>query len=104
LLVTLWLKSRGKNYQWTFWPFVFMFITTIGALVYKAVEAFAINLPDAVAKAEKAKLTLGQYTAAQTLIGLIAVILIVAACILAWDGIQALRRQQAKPAQAKAKV
>jgi len=104
LLVTLWLKSRGKNYQWTLWPFVFMFITTIGALVYKAVEAFAINLPDAVAKAEKAKLTLGQYTAAQTLIGLIAVILIVAACILAWDGIQALRRQQAKPAQAKAKV
>ena len=54
-------------------------------------------------KAEKAKLTLGQYTAAQIVIGLIALILIVAALVLAWDGIQALRHQQAKPVRAGAK-
>ena len=45
LLVTLWLMSKGKSYQWTLWPFVFMFVTTIGALFYKAYEAFFINLP-----------------------------------------------------------
>ena len=45
LLVTLWLMSRGKNYKWTFWPFLFMFVTTIGALLYKAYESFFINLP-----------------------------------------------------------
>jgi carbon starvation protein len=32
LLVTLWLMSRGKQYMWTLIPFVFMFVTTIGAL------------------------------------------------------------------------
>ncbi len=28
LLVTLWLMSKGKNYLWTFIPFIFMFVTT----------------------------------------------------------------------------
>jgi mannose/fructose/N-acetylgalactosamine-specific phosphotransferase system component IID len=95
--------SKAKNYQWTFWPFVFMFITTIGALVYKAIEAFFINFPDAVAKAEKAKVTVAQYQTAQIVIGLIAIVLIVAALFLAWDGVQAIRRlraQVAAPAKA----
>lgn len=39
LLVTLWLMSKGKQYMWTLIPFAFMFITTIGALLYKAYEA-----------------------------------------------------------------
>jgi len=103
LLVTLWLMSKGKNYQWTIWPFAFMFITTIGALLYKVWEAFFRNLPNAVANAEKAKLTVAQYTTAQIIIGLVALILIVTAFILAWDGLQAIRRlraQVAAPAKA----
>jgi carbon starvation protein CstA len=95
--------SKGKNYQWTIWPFAFMFITTIGALLYKAYEAFFRNLPNATANAEKAKLTVAQYTTAQIIIGAVAVILIVAAFILAWDGLQAIRRfraQAAAPAKA----
>lgn len=98
LLITLWLLSKGKSYSWTFWPFVFMFVTTIAALLYKAYEAFFINLGKAAAQANP-----GQYTTAQIIIGIVCLILIVAAAILAWDGVQAIRRfraQAAAPAKA----
>lgn len=104
LLITLWLMSKGKNYQWTFWPFVFMFVTTIGALLYKAYEAFFINLPKTADPAKYNIANVGQYTTAQVIIGLVALILVVAALILAWDGVQAIRRYRAeamaKPAKA----
>jgi len=100
LLVTLWLMNKGKKYQWTFWPFVFMFITTIGALLYKAYESFLMNLPNAVAKSEAAKVTLGQYQTAQIIIGIVCLVLIVAAFILAWDALGAIRRLQAKAKKA----
>ena len=98
LLITLWLMSKGKAYQWTFWPFVFMFVTTIAALLYKAYESFFINLPKAAAQANP-----GQFTTAQIIIGLVSLVLVVAAFILAWDGIQAIRRYRTeapKPAKA----
>ncbi len=95
LLITLWLMSKGKNYQWTFWPFVFMFVTTIGALLYKAYEAFFINLPKTADPVANKIANVGQFTAAQVIIGLVALILVVAALFLAWDGVQALRRYSA---------
>jgi carbon starvation protein len=101
LLVTLWLMSKGKNYLWTFIPFIFMFITTIGALLYKAYEAFFINLPNVAAIAEKQKLSVGQVMIANVIIGSVALILIVAAIILAWDALSAFRRNRAAaPAKA----
>ncbi len=104
LLITLWLMSKGKNYQWAFWPFVFMFVTTIGALLYKAYEAFFINLPK-TADPEKYKIAnVGQYTTAQIIIGIVALILVVAALVLAWDGIQAIRRYRAKMAARPART
>jgi len=95
LLVTLWLMSKGKNYQWTIWPFLFMFVTTIGALLYKAYEAFFLLLPKAAN---------GQAVAAQIIIGAIDLVLVIAALILAYDALQAFRRfrAQAKPAGVKA--
>jgi len=102
LLVTLWLMSKGRNYQWTFWPFVFMFVTTIGALLYKAYEAFFMNLPKAAKLAEAQKLPVGQVTAANTIIGLVCLVLIVCAAILAYDGMQAIMRYRTQTAQAKA--
>ncbi len=88
--------SKGKNYQWTLWPFLFMFITTIAALLYKAYEAFFINLPktgDAVANKIA---NVGQYTAAQIIIGAICLLLVVAAFILAWDALKAFRNYRAQ--------
>ncbi|HSJ52573.1 MAG TPA: carbon starvation CstA family protein, partial [Anaerolineae bacterium] len=102
LLVTLWLMSKGKAYQWTLWPFAFMFVTTIAALFYKAYEAFFINLPKATALAEAQKLTVGQVTVANVLVGIVSLILIVAAGLLAWDGLAAIRRFRAAPVPRKA--
>jgi carbon starvation protein len=83
LLVTLWLISKGKNYQWTLWPFLFMFVTTIAALLYKAYESFFLNLP----KAET-----GQAIAANVIIGAISLVLVFAAISLAWDAYKAFQR------------
>ncbi len=103
LLVTLWLMDKGKSYQWTFWPFVFMFVTTIGALFYKAYEAFFINLPKTADAAANKIANVGEYTSAQVIIGITCLILIVAAFILAWDGLKAIQRNRVKLAQARAK-
>jgi carbon starvation protein len=93
LLITLWLMSKGKNYQWTFWPFVFMFVTTIAALIYKVVESIGkLRAPDLT----------GQAIAANVIIMLVALLLIVAAGVLAWDGVQAIRRYRGQAALAGA--
>ena len=95
LLVTLWLMSKGKQYLWTLIPFVFMFVTTIAALLYKAYEAFFINLPKTADPVANKIANVGEFTAAQVIIGAVALILVVAALFLAWDGIKALQRLRA---------
>ncbi|MGC8781014.1 MAG: carbon starvation CstA family protein, partial [Anaerolineae bacterium] len=104
LLITLWLMSKGKQYLWTFIPFVFMFVTTIGALLYKAYEAFFINLPKTADPVANKISNVGEFTSAQVIIGLVSLILVVAALFLAWDGIQALRRGRVAPAAARAQA
>jgi len=91
LLITLWLMSKGKAYQWTFWPFVFMFVTTIAALIYKVVES--------IDKLVKGGLT-GQQVAANIIIMLVAILLVVAALFLAWDGVKAILKFRAQGAAA----
>jgi len=93
LLITLWLMSKGKNYLWTLIPFLFMFITTIVALLITAYNVFkqiatTPNLPiDAVI--------------GNVLAGGIAVFLVIAALILAWDALKAIQRfRVGAPAQA----
>lgn len=104
LLVTLWLMSKGKQYMWTLIPFAFMFITTIGALLYKAYEAFLINLPKTADPVANKIANVGEFTAAQVIIGAVALILVGAALFLAWDGLKALQRGRAgAPVAAKAR-
>ncbi len=38
LLITAWLMSEGKPAKWTFYPMIFMFITTIAALLYTSYD------------------------------------------------------------------
>jgi len=89
LLITLWLMSKGKSYLWTFVPFVFMFITTIAALLYKVIES--------IDKLAAPGLT-GEAIAANVIIALVALLLVVAAGILAWDGLQAIQRYRTQAA------
>jgi len=84
LLVTLWLMSNGKNYLWTLVPFVFMFVTTIAALLYTAWQLLqqTLNTPT---------LTVDQWVG-NILSMAIAVFLVIAALILAWDAFKAFQR------------
>jgi carbon starvation protein len=92
LLITLWLMSKAKSYQWTFWPFVFMFVTTVGALLWSAYAAFFRNLP---------KQTAWQGVVAQVTIGTLALVLVVLAIILVADALGSIRRYQAELAKAR---
>ncbi len=103
LLVSLWLKNTGKNYQWTLIPFFFMFLTTIGALAWNAYTAFAVNLPNAAALATKQHITVGQVTIANIIIGIVALVLIITALVLAWDARKAFNQPEvAQPVQVHA--
>ncbi len=92
LLVTLWLMSRAKSYQWTFWPFAFMFITTVGALLWQTYDSFFVKLP-------AQKDWTGQV--AFITMGVLALILVVLAVILVVDGIGSIRRYRAELAKAR---
>jgi carbon starvation protein len=89
LIISLWLMSKARSYLWAFVPFAFMFITTIAALILTGWQSFtAVDFADV-------GLAIGNIIA-----GLLAVILIICAAILAWDGIQALMRFRTEMAEA----
>ncbi|MBN2117036.1 MAG: hypothetical protein JW730_10710 [Anaerolineales bacterium] len=96
LLITLWLMSKGKSYMWTLIPFVFMYITTIGALLLTAYNTIhqVMTTPGLAID-----LVVGNWLA-----GLIAIYLVISALILGWDSLQAFQRQRAASVEAKAKV
>jgi carbon starvation protein len=89
LIISLWLMSKGKSYLWAFIPFAFMFVTTIAALVLTGYKSFV-----AIDFSTNVGLAIGNIIA-----GLLAVLLVVCALILAWDGIQALLRFRAREAE-----
>ncbi|MCS7282588.1 MAG: carbon starvation protein A [Anaerolineae bacterium] len=92
LLITLWLMSKAKNYQWTFWPFTFMFVTTVAALLWQTYDSFFVKLP--------AQKTWDGMVAFITM-GVLALILVVLAVILVVDGIGSIRRYRAELAKAR---
>ncbi len=79
LIITLWLMSQGKKYNWTLWPCIFMFITTIAALGYTGFNALNAALA-------------GTKVTGNIIAAVVALILIVCALILGYDGAQALNR------------
>jgi len=93
LIISLWLKSKEKNYLWAFVPFIFMFITSIAALLNTAWQVITANLRGAL-PIDK---LIGNWIA-----GGLAIFLSIAALILAWDAIKALMRpaKVSKPAEA----
>ncbi len=104
LLVTLWLMSKGKSYMWTFIPFTFMFVTTIAALLYKAYEAFFIYLPRLADPVKNKIANVGEFTAAYVIIGLVALVLVVTALLLAWDALKAFQRFRTEATRAPTKA
>ncbi len=96
MLMTAWLMSQGKPYGWTFYPMIFMFITTIAALVVTSYRLFTAVFTGAVK---------GEAYIGNILMGLVAIFLIIAAIILAVEGLKAFGRYKivrAEGAPAKA--
>jgi carbon starvation protein len=90
LLITLWLMSEGRKHAWALYPSIFMIVTTIAALLYLAYVNFFKALP--AAKTVQASI-------ASILVGIIALVLVVAAAFLIADGWKAIQ-QAGKKAEA----
>jgi carbon starvation protein len=91
MLMTLWLMSQGKSYNWTFYPMIFMFITTIAALVVTSYRLFSAVFTGAVK---------GEAYIGNILMGLVAIFLIIAAIVLAVEGLKAFGRYKTVKAEA----
>jgi len=83
LLISLWALSEGRKHAWALYPAAFMIVTTIAALLYLAYTNFFVKLPAA---------TNAEGAIAAILVGVIALVLIVAAAFLVVDGWKALRK------------
>jgi carbon starvation protein len=92
LLIALWLKSEGRKNTWALYPSIFMIVTDMAALIWLAYTNFKkLATPDITTQALLASL----------LIGIIAVVLIVAAAFLiadGWKALQAPRKEEAAEA------
>ncbi|MDQ1327544.1 MAG: carbon starvation protein [Candidatus Poribacteria bacterium] len=98
MIVSLWLIKAGKVHQWVSYPAIFMYITTIAALGYTSFTAFS-------------KIASGQLPSdriiGSAVAGVIAIFLIIAALILAYDGISAIikvRRSRSQAAESPAEL
>jgi len=89
LLISLWLLSEGRKHTWALYPSVFMIVTTLAALLYLAYVNFFVKLPGAAT---------AQAAIAAILVGIIALVLVVAAVLLIVDGWKALRKPQEEKA------
>jgi carbon starvation protein len=92
LLISAWMVSEGRPVAWAFYPMLFMFVTTIAALLYTS-----YNLLFVMVLGGKLK---GEALVGNTLMGVVALFLVVAALVLAWEGFKAFRRFRAVRAEA----
>jgi carbon starvation protein len=90
MLMTVWLMSQGKSYKWTLYPMIFMFITTIAALVVTSYRLFTAVFTGAVK---------GEAYIGNILMGLVAIFLVIAAIILGVEGLKAFGRYKAVRAE-----
>lgn len=86
MLITAWLMSEGKPYKWVIWPMVFMFVTTIAALLYTSYSLLTKVLSGAVK---------GEAIIGNTLMGLVGIFLVIAAIVLGIEGLKAFNRYRA---------
>jgi carbon starvation protein len=97
LLVSAWLVSEGRPSGWAFYPMIFMFVTTIAALLFTSYNLLINKVLGGAVK--------GEALVGNTLMGIVALFLVVAALVLAWEGFKAFRRfreVKAAPAPSKA--
>jgi len=92
MLVTAYLMSEGRPSSWAFYPMIFMFVTTIAALLYTSYGLLQKVFTGAVKGTEA--------LIGNTFMGLVGFFLVIAAIILAVEGVKAFGRYRALRAQA----
>jgi carbon starvation protein len=92
MLVTAYLMSEGRPAAWVFYPMIFMFITTVAALLYTSYGLLSKVLTGAVKGTEA--------LVGNTLMGLIGFFLVIAAIILGVEGAKAFNRYRSMRGQA----
>jgi carbon starvation protein len=97
LLITIWLAREGKKYAWAYYPAIFMYITTVAALLATAYNSFFGNL-GAFASGDVAL----AFRIGNGIAGLIGLFLALAAIVLAWDGLKSFNQARAGEAPAPA--
>ncbi len=91
MLVTAYLMSEGRPAAWTFVPMIFMFFTTVAALLYTSYMLLQKVFTGAVK---------GEALVGNTLMGFVGFFLVIAAIILGVEGVKAFARYRAIRAQA----
>jgi carbon starvation protein CstA len=94
LLVTVWLRSVGKNPAYAGIPMVFMYVTTMAATV---ITAYNLFVTIATRPGQAAISVAGAWAMIA-----VSVLLLGAAALIAWDAWQAWNRYRAAPAEAVA--
>ena len=90
MMITIWLISEGKPSAWTFYPMIFMFVTTIAALILTSISLLKKVFSGALK---------GEAFVGNLLMGLMGFFLVIAALILAWEGIKAINKYRNLKAQ-----
>ena len=90
MLITVWLMSEGKSYAWTFYPMIFMFVTTVAALLYTSWSLLRKVFAGGVQ---------GEAFVGNLLMGLVGFFLVICALILGYEGFKAFKRLRALKAQ-----
>ena len=95
LIVSLWLRSVGRSPRYAFWPMLFMYITTMAAIIVTGYNLYASILSNP----QIASQTINMLGAVAMII--VAILLFVASVIIAYDAWHAWTRVKG-PAQAPA--
>lgn len=101
LLITIWLAEQGRRYNWVFIPGMFMYVTTVAALLwtsYTAIDKGFLN-PEAFYGSVE---NLAPFQIGNLISAIFGIYMAISAIILLYDGIQAFNRARRgmKPAAA----
>ncbi len=96
LIASIWLASLKKPHGWTFYPMIFMLVTTIGALLV-TIRTLILNIGKLQAGTMKPATgqSVGLAVGGNGVAAAIAVFLVIAAIVLAYDGLSTYFRVKA---------
>jgi carbon starvation protein len=94
LIVSLWLKSIGRSPRYAFWPMIFMYVTTMAAILVTGYNLYASILSNPKIAAQP----INTFGAIGMLI--ISALLFIAAVLIAYDAARAWRKMKPTPTPA----